>query len=292
MPCKKYIANISKYDTEVLYNWCTNCGNYGIFTAVKRALVDSDIAPHEAILTFDIGCGGNGADKIGGYRIHGLHGRSIPLGAGISIANSDATVISFGGDGGTLNEGLNHLIHAIRSNYNMVFILHNNANYGLTTGQASPTTKQGVSMNSSPDGVSWDTMNVMELVLSLNPSFAARSFSGHINHMTETIKEGIAHNGFAFIEILQTCTTYNKETPHEWYLDRVYDVSEKNHDSNDLDAAKHLAGDLEENVAIGVLYRNDKKSFMERLVNRKEKNSLLIDEVKEVSVKKMWDKLD
>ena len=195
--------------------------------AVKNALVLENIEPNKVLMCFDVGCSGNASDKISVNTIHGLHGRVISLASGAKIANEEMTVIASAGDGATFSEGVNHLIHAIRSNYPIVFIHHNNENYGLTTGQASSTTRKGCSMNGSPDGVITNALNPLSMVLSLNPSFVARSFSGDLLHMTKTIQAGIKHNGFSFIEILQTCPTYNKSTPKKWYLDRIKYIEDK-----------------------------------------------------------------
>ncbi|MBN1916002.1 2-oxoacid:ferredoxin oxidoreductase subunit beta [Candidatus Dojkabacteria bacterium] len=274
------------YYSDNIFTWCTNCGNYGIFSAVKRALVAEEIDPKDALLCFDIGCNGNGSDKISGYRFHGLHGRVLPFAAGASLANRKIKVIAFGGDGGTLSEGINHLVHSVRSNYDFTFILHNNENYGLTTGQASLTTRKGKPMNAAPDGVVVEPMNVMEFILGLKPSFAARAFSGDVKHMTEIIRAGIKHRGFSFIEILQNCTTYNAETPHEWYQERVYDISKlKGYNKADLESAKEVSKDLEENIATGVLYEDeDSVDFYSRLANRKGTQTELVDEVKNYEI--------
>lgn len=279
------------YFSPNLYTWCTNCGNYGIHAAVKRALVAEKIAPCETLLCFDIGCHGNGSDKISGYRFHGLHGRIISFACGASVANEDITVMAFGGDGGTLGEGIGHLIHGIRGNYNVTFILHNNLNYGLTQGQASPTTKPDVKMTASPDGITSDPLHPMRFVLSLDPSFAARTFSGDVHHMTKTIQAGLQHKGFSFIEILQNCPTYNKMTPHEWYQSRVFDVDETpNYDKSNIAQAREMAEDLEERIALGVLYqRSDRLPFMQRQANRVSTTTQLIDEVKTYDVNSLFD---
>ncbi len=274
--------------SENTYNWCTNCGNYGITAAIKRAFVELELGVKDLLLCYDIGCNGNGADKIHAYTFHGLHGRVIPFAAGASLANNKLKVIASAGDGATLSEGINHLVHAIRSDYNVTFLLHNNSNYGLTTGQASATTKQGVPMNFSPDGVTADTMNIMQFVLSLNPSFAARTFSGDVKHMTKTFKSGIEHDGFSVIEILQYCPTYNKETPHQWYQERVYDVADvKSYNRMNLESAIQTSKDLENNIAIGVLYEDiNRGDFYERQKNREGIETELIDEVRKYDVSK------
>lgn len=289
--CHDQIPTFADYFSDNLYTWCTNCGNYGIHAAVKRALAAEEIHPCETLLCFDIGCNGNGSDKIGGYRFHGLHGRIIPFACGASIANRKLKVMAFGGDGGTLGEGINHLIHAIRGNYDVTFILHNNLNYGLTQGQASSTTKPGMIMTAAPDGITSDPLHPMRFVLSLQPSFAARTFSGDVKHMTETIRAGIRHKGFSFIEILQSCPTYNKATPHEWYQSRVKDVQTfANYDPQDINRAREIAEDIENQIAIGVIYENlASLPFMKRQANRVDVATELIDEVKAGDATKLFD---
>lgn len=283
-------ATFADYFSPNLYTWCTNCGNYGIHAAVKRALVAEQVAPCQTLLCFDIGCHGNGSDKIGGYRYHGLHGRIISFACGASVANKNLKVVAFGGDGGTLGEGINHLIKAIRGNYDVTFILHNNLNYGLTQGQASSTTKPGMLMNSSPDGITSEPIHPMRLVMALNPTFCARTFSGDVKHMTSVIQAGVKHKGFSFIEILQSCPTYNHATPHEWYQSRVKDISKvPDYNPHDLEAAKRIADDLEKEIAIGVLYQNQESlPFMERLANRQVATDL-VDEVQSYPTKALFD---
>lgn len=293
--CSTNHPTIADYFSENLYTWCTNCGNFGIHSAVKRALVAEEIRPEHAVLCFDIGCNGNGSDKIGGYRFHGLHGRVLSFAAGASCANSQLPIIAFGGDGGTFGEGIAHFVHTIRGNFNVTFIFHNNLNYGLTQGQASPTTKMRMHMNTSPDGPTSDTLNAMRLALSMDVSFAARSFSGDVKHMTKTIQAGLRHKGFSFIEIFQACPSYNKETPHEWHQQRVYDVNEKvaGYDTSNKIWAHELAEDLEEKIAVGVLYQNKAAvPFMDRQENRRGFTSDLVSEVTsyESVAKKLFDR--
>jgi 2-oxoglutarate ferredoxin oxidoreductase subunit beta len=259
---------------------------------MKRALVLEQVAPCQTLLCFDIGCNGNGSDKIGGYRFHGLHGRVLPFACGASVANRQIKVVAFGGDGGTLGEGINHLISAVRGDYDMTFILHNNLNYGLTQGQASPTTKPEVPMNTSPDGITADPIHPMRFMLSLRPSFAARTFSGDVKHMTEVFQAGLQHRGFSFIVLIQSCPTYNKMTPHEWYQSRVKDVSQLGgYDATDYAVAAEHAEDLEEQIAIGVLYQNKAaKPFMDRQANRMEMRTELVDEVKNYSTAELFSK--
>ncbi len=275
------------YFREELYTWCTGCGNYGIHSALKRALVNLKIKPINTVLCFDIGCHGNGADKIGGYGFHGLHGRVLPLAAGICIANRNLKVVAFGGDGGTFSEGINHLIHSIRNNYNFTFVLHDNKNYGLTTGQASSTTPSGIKMNSSPDGVTSDVLNPMSLLLSLDPPFVARGFSGDIKHMSQILEQAISYKGFSYVEILQNCPTYNKATTHEWYMENIVNIDDREYDPTDIMQAKNLAENgIDGKIPIGILYKNEqKKSFMDRQENRIGVNRELAEEVSKVDIR-------
>lgn len=282
-------ATYVKYETDEIITWCSGCGNYNIQNALKRALTLENYRPENILFCFDIGCNGNGSDKIGGYTFHGLHGRSISVAAGAAIANPHIKVIASGGDGGTMSEGISHLVHSVRSDYPMLFILHNNHNYGLTTGQASATTPKGFPMNGSPDGVIIDPMNPAEFVLGLNPSFVARSFSGDVKHMTKMFRKALRHKGFAFFEILQTCPTYNKATPQEWYWERIkYLEDVKSYKASDLAAAKKMVEDFEKNIYLGLFYQNKQSpSFIERLPNRQNYKTGPVDEVKHFNVSKL-----
>ena len=278
-----------KYENSQVITWCHGCGNYNIQNALKRALTLENFEPHNILYCFDIGCNGNGSDKIGGYTFHGLHGRVISVAAGAAVANPKIKVIASGGDGGTMSEGINHLIHAVRNDYPMLFLLHNNHNYGLTTGQASATTPKGFPMNGSPDGVIIDPMNPTEFVLGLNPSFVARTFSGDIKHMTKVLRKALNHKGFAFVEVLQVCPTYNKATPQSWYWDRIkYTDDIKNFKPNNLKKAIKLSQNIDKNIFLGILYEDQKReSFIEKLPNRKNIKTAPVDEVKHYSISKL-----
>src|SRR3990167_4152776 len=210
--------------------WCDGCGDYGIWTAVKRALVASNLQPWQVLLCFDVGCHGNMSDKLLGYSFHGLHGRVLPFAAGAKLANMTLPVMAFGGDGASFSEGIGHLVHAIRSHYPIVFVLHNNGNYGLTTGQASALTVKNQPMNTSPNGIPEETLNSMDFIFSLEPTFVARAFSGDIAHMTYVLREAIRHRGFAYVDMLQACPTYNRFATHKMLLEKCYHVEDENHD--------------------------------------------------------------
>lgn len=245
-------------DVECKTTWCGNCGNYGIQNALKRALVLENLGKKDVLLCFDVGCSGNGSDKIDLFTIHGLHGRVLPLAAGCKLGNPSLEVIASAGDGATFSEGVGHLVHAVRNDYNITFIFHNNENYGLTTGQPSSMTRVGTKMNAAPSGVNEANLNACQFVMSLKPSFVARTYSGRVGHMTDIFRKAINHKGFSFIEVMQACPTYNKATPDEWYEERFFDVESLvesgQYDRSDIWAARKMVDDIEERIAMGVLY--------------------------------------
>jgi 2-oxoglutarate ferredoxin oxidoreductase subunit beta len=188
--------------------------------------------------------------------------------------------MAFGGDGASFSEGVGHLVHAVRSDYPIVFVLHNNANYGLTTGQASSLTWQGQPMNTSPNGIPEHTLPSMDFVFSLQPSFVARGFSGNIAQLTTIFQAALKHRGFAFVDVLQACPTYNHFATHDYLLERVYDANAEGHDPSDFGKARAIATDTSSRIATGVLFQNETvPSFYERLVPRQGKTTAPIDEV-------------
>ncbi len=262
--------------------WCDGCGDYGIWTAAKQALVNLGIQPWQTVLCYDVGCHGNASDKLLGYRFHGLHGRVLPFAAGAKLANMKVPVLAFGGDGASFSEGVGHLVHAIRSNYPVTFILHNNANYGLTTGQASSLTWQGQPMNASPNGIPEQTLPSMDFVFSLEPTFVARGFSGNIPQLTKIFEAAIRHqeHGFAFVDVLQACPTYNHFATHQYLLEHCYDANTEGHDPSDITKARALATDTSARIATGVLYqKTGQPSFYERLEPRKGVSITCVEEV-------------
>jgi 2-oxoglutarate ferredoxin oxidoreductase subunit beta len=220
------------------------------------------------------------ADKINVYAFKGLHGRVLPLAAGISLANSGLPVIAIAGDGGTFDEGMHHFIHSIRSNYNITFIVHNNCDFGLTKGQATPLTPEGEIMNSSPYGVVEKRINPVTLALNVGVTFVARGFTGNMVQLTQLIKAGINHNGFAFLDILQHCPTYNFFRDMKYLKDHVYDIKTDAQYQNTRDYASKIAADDLEKIATGILFQEmESKSYLDKLHYRGDKTTALKDEV-------------
>ena len=276
-------VEISDYNSKNKATWCPGCGNFAIHVALKKALVELNISPSETYISFDIGCNGNGADKINVYGFKGLHGRAIPLAAGVHLANRRFTTFADIGDGGCLHEGLDHLIHAIRSNYDITILIHNNQNFALTTGQATATTQEEKAMYGLPDGRPEREINIGELVLNLNPSFYAKGYSGDPLQLTEIIKEGVKHKGCSVIEIMQVCPTYNKECTPQWFMEHI----QKNEGiGTDRGKALELVKDTEK-IHTGVIYQNKEiPVFYDKLQNRKDIQTELVDEVENMDISK------
>lgn len=192
--------------------WCTGCGNFGILNAVKKAiedLVDTGSKLSEFVITCGIGCHGKIFDYLSLSGIYGLHGRGTATAQGIKLANPALKVISFGGDGDSLGEGLEHTLFAAKRNMDITLILHNNGNYGLTTGQFSPLSNPGYKGLSTPAGSIERPFRAIPLLMEAGASFVARGFSAKPDHLAQLIKAAINHKGFSFVEVMQPCVSYN-----------------------------------------------------------------------------------
>jgi 2-oxoglutarate/2-oxoacid ferredoxin oxidoreductase subunit beta len=191
--------------------WCPGCGNYAVLSAVKKSLLELKIAPKDTVVTYDIGCGGNMVNNLSVCGFATLHGRSIPVAVGAKLANPDLTVIAQGGDGGLLNEGANHLIHAAQRNDNITVLLHNNQIFALTAGQTSSATPKNLSTKSTPSGSSCSPLNPLLLASSSGAGFLARAYAFDLEATTKIIKQAISYQGFSLVEIIMPCLIWTKE---------------------------------------------------------------------------------
>lgn len=279
--------DINSYNSNMKPTWCPGCGNFVIHMALKKALSELDITPSQAHIAFDIGCNGNGADKINTYALKGLHGRAIPLAAGLHLANRKFTVIADLGDGACFHEGLDHLIHAIKSNYDITILIHNNQNFALTTGQATITTDEDKPMYGLPDSKPERSLNPSEIILSADPSFYARGYSGDPQQLTEIIKLGIQNKGCSVIEIMQLCPTYNEECTPQWFMQRIHKIEDT---TRTLEEARKIGLVTKESINTGIIYRNPKlKTYYELQENRNNLETDLVDEVKEYDIQELFD---
>jgi 2-oxoglutarate ferredoxin oxidoreductase subunit beta len=254
--------NEAAFDTEDEIAWCPGCGNFGILSAVKKALSKTGREPKDILMVSGIGQAAKLPHYIRANCFNGLHGRALPVATGAKIANPKLTVIVTTGDGDCYGEGGNHFIHAIRRNIDITVIVHDNQIYGLTKGQASPTTDQGYKTKVQYDGVITLPFRPLEVALALECGFVARGFAGDIEHLSSLIVEGIAYRGFALIDVLQPCVTYNRKNTYAWYKDRVYNINKRDgYDSSDRLAAFAAVAAKDEKIPIGILFRKETVSY-------------------------------
>jgi 2-oxoglutarate ferredoxin oxidoreductase subunit beta len=239
---------------EVEISWCPGCGNYNALRVMKEALVELGIKPHEFVLVSGIGQAGKFPHFIKAQSFNGLHGRYLSAALGIKASNPELTVIAVSGDGCTLSEGGNHFLHTIRYNPDIVNVLHNNQVYGLTKGQASPTSQLGFKTKVQVFGVINEPFNALAVAISLNAAFVARAFVGDIDKTKEILKEAIKHKGYALIDLLCPCVTFNRVNTYQWYKEKSYYLDNA-HDPFDQMKALELALD-KDRFALGILYMN------------------------------------
>ncbi len=258
------MVTMDDYQESIDNTWCPGCGNFLIIRALKMALVELGIEPHEVLLVSGIGQ----AAKLPHYMkcnvINGLHGRTLSYATGAKIANHDLPVIATSGDGDLYGEGGNHFIHTIRRNPDITVIAHNNQVYGLTKGQASPTSELEFVTRLQTGGVILSPFNPIAFAISANASFVSRGFAGDINHLSELIQVAIQHKGLALVDVLQPCVSFNRVNTFTWYRDRVYKL-EDDYDPTDKIAAFEKSQEWGDKIPIGVIYKQDRPTFEEQL---------------------------
>jgi 2-oxoglutarate/2-oxoacid ferredoxin oxidoreductase subunit beta len=244
--------------------WCPGCGDFSILKTIKETLLEMEISPKELVFVSGIGQAGKLPHYIKGNVFNGLHGRSLPAATAIKAVNPELIVINISGDGCTYGEGGNHFIHNIRRNPDITNIVHNNMVYGLTKGQASPTSQKDFNTPLQIEGVSLEPFNPLAIAIALNASFVARAFSGDIKETKEILKNAIDHRGYALVDIFQPCVTFNKVNTYQWFKNNTYYLDES-HDPSDREMAFKRSIETEK-YPLGIFYLNaDNKTFEEGL---------------------------
>lgn len=236
--------------------WCPGCGDFGVLKSVQTALAEMEIPAKDAVCVTGIGCSGTFTSSVTTYGFHGLHGRALPVATGIKAANPDLTVFVAGGDGDGFGIGLGHFMHAARRNVDLTYIVMDNQVYGLTKGQTSPTTGSGEHTKASPLGPMAEPLNPLELAITAGATFVAQGYSAKQKDLTELIKAGFRHKGFALINVQSPCVTYNTWNTYGWYKEHLRDLT---HDVSDRAAA--LVAARGEGVAHGLLYQTERPVF-------------------------------
>ncbi|MGA8710518.1 MAG: thiamine pyrophosphate-dependent enzyme [Thermoplasmata archaeon] len=258
-------ANLTKLPivgkSEIRPTWCPGCGDFGVVAAVESALKRLKIPSHNVVIVSGIGCSSNLPHFLSSYGFHGIHGRSIPLAEGIRWGNHGLTVIATGGDGDGFGIGAGHFIHAMRRNVDLTYVTMDNQIYGLTTGQASPTSEMGTKTKSTPFGVIENPIDPIALALASGATYVARGFSGDVKQLTDLVANGIAHKGFAFVDVFSPCVTYNKINTFDFFRQRVYKLESAGHNPSDIVAAWQRALEWGDKIPIGLFYSVEKPSY-------------------------------
>jgi 2-oxoglutarate ferredoxin oxidoreductase subunit beta len=274
------------YSSNDQIAWCPGCGNFGILGALKQALAESGLPGHQILLVSGIGQAAKTPHYIKANCFNGLHGRALPVAAGAKIANRNLKVIVTTGDGDCYGEGGNHFLHNIRRNLDITVIVHDNQIYGLTKGQASPTTDPGFVTKVQTSGTLLNPFNPLQIAIISGAGFVARGFSKEKEHLAWLIREGIEYKGFALIDVLQPCVSFNKKNTYQWYSERVYKVNDdKSYDSSNKERALKKASEWGDKIPVGIIYKEEKSTYEEKsgLANREP----LVDlEIETINIKK------
>jgi len=256
------MANLHDYEGRTPA-WCPGCGNFGILGSFKQAVEKLGLEPHQFTIVSGIGQAGKFPHYTRCNTFNGLHGRTLPVATAIRLVNHKMPVIAVAGDGDCYGEGGNHLIHAMRRNVNIKIFVHDNQIYGLTKGQASPTSAEGMATRIQPYGVLDEPLNPIALGVALDCGFVGRAYAGEGDHLVEMMKQAITHKGFALLDILQPCVTYNKVNTYEWFKQRVYRL-DPSYDPSDRVTAFAKALEFGQTIPLGVIYRNERRTLEER----------------------------
>lgn len=260
---------MNEFDNDVEVAWCPGCGDYGILTAVKLALSELKINKKDLVMVSGIGQAAKLVQYVDSNVFNGLHGRPLPAATAIKASNNQLNVLVTSGDGDLYGEGGNHLIHTIRRNPNITVIAHNNMIYGLTKGQASPTSLKGMKTPVQVDGVFNEPFNPISMAISQDASFVARANAGDVAKTVAIIKQAIMHKGFSLVDIFQPCVTFNKQNTYQWFKEHTYYLDDKYNPTNRVEAfRKSIEFDP---MPLGVIYKKDKQTFEEHLVSYDDK---------------------
>jgi len=243
--------------------WCPGCGNFAILTAVKEALTELEVNPEKLVMVSGIGQAAKAPHYFKCNLFNGLHGRSLPAAVAIKASNPQLTVIAESGDGCIYGEGGNHIIHTIRRNPDITNLVHNNMVYGLTKGQASPTSAHGFKTPVQTEGVFLEPLNPLALAISLDASFVARTFAGDMEQTKDIIKKAILHKGYALVDILQPCVTYNRLNTYKWFKTNTVYLEESHNPHDRIEAFRRATEG--EKLSLGIFYVHPKPTFEEEL---------------------------
>jgi 2-oxoglutarate ferredoxin oxidoreductase subunit beta len=282
------MAKLDDFNSNDPIAWCPGCGNFGILNAWKKALVEMDLKPEEILMVSGIGQAAKLPHYLRCNTFNGLHGRTLPVAAGAKIANHKLTVIADGGDGDGYAEGGNHFIHAMRRNIDISYFVHNNQIYGLTKGQASPTSDENMVTGTTPGGNAVCPEKPLALAVASTCSFVARGYVGEMEHLKDLMIKAVQNKGFSFLEILQPCVSFNKTNTYDWYKDRIYRLEDEPYDPFNRAEAFQKALEWGDRIPIGILFKSRRKTY-EELTGLEGKEPLSTRERKEKDLNRLWE---
>lgn len=253
-----------QFDIDNENQWCPGCGNFPILSAMKKAFISLSLAPKDLLLVAGIGQAGKTPNFLSCNMLHGLHGRALPLATGAKIANKNLNIIVNSGDGDCYGEGGNHFLSAIRRNIDVTLLVHNNMVYGLTKGQASPTSSFGMPTKMQSKGTTSFPIKPCATALVTGAGFVAQGFSGNVKQLSSLIAEAINYKGFSMIDIFQPCVSFNKINTNSWYQERVYDLNDTDHDYSDYEKALKIAHMGTDSIPTGIIFKKAGIDFNER----------------------------
>jgi 2-oxoglutarate/2-oxoacid ferredoxin oxidoreductase subunit beta len=246
-------------------DWCPGCGDFGVLHSIKQAIVELGLYPHEVLTISGIGCSSNLPGYLNTYGMHTLHGRALAVASGAQLANPDLKVIVTGGDGDGYGIGGNHLVHAMRRNLDVTYIVMDNQIYGLTTGQVSPTSVKGMKTKSTPMGNVDNPINPIPLAIAAGATYVARGYTGQVRQLTDLIKGGMQHRGFALIDCFSPCVTFNHDNTHEFFKQRVRKLEDSGHDPTDFLRAIEIGYEWGDEIPIGLFWKRDDLPALDQL---------------------------
>lgn len=265
----------SKFDLDGCdVAWCPGCGNYGILNLLKEVITEMDLPQEKLVMVSGIGQAAKIPQYLKVHYFNGLHGRALPPATAIKAANPELTVIAESGDGDMYGEGGNHFIHCIRRNPDIKNFVHNNMVYGLTKGQASPTTERGFVTPVQVSGVILEPFNPIAVAIALDASFVARAFVGHPKETKAILKQALGHRGYALVDIFQPCVTFNKINTYQWFREHTYYLDDQHDVTNRAEAFRRAIET--EKLPLGIFYQQANKPVFEDqlLAYRTEKTPL------------------
>jgi 2-oxoglutarate ferredoxin oxidoreductase subunit beta len=253
----------AEYKSRVKPTWCPGCGDFGVLNALQIACANLAIDRNNLVVVSGIGCSSDLPHFMKAYGLHTLHGRALAVAQGIRMANTALTVIVSGGDGDGYGIGVGHFIHALRRNLNLTYIVMDNRIYGLTTGQASPTSSPGLVTKSTPRGNVESALNPLAMALIGGATFIGRGFSGEPLHLAQVLQKAITHKGFSLVDVFSPCVTWNKRNTYDWFRERVFKLEEAGHHPADFNEALKAVLREDDRLPIGVVYETQCSTYEE-----------------------------